>query len=113
MEDYWTEHFDPHLAFELTDGGGPIVALCHNPDAAPSVAHHGADWVLAGHTHGTGRKDTKLGDLVLPTNHKRFSAGEYDLGDGKALYVNRGLGYGRRIRCNGRPEITLFTLTER
>lgn len=113
VEDYWASQFDPHLAFETVDRDLPTVALCHNPDAAISLARCGADWVLSGHTHGTARGETKLGDLVMPTNHKRFAAGQYDLGGGKRLYVNRGLGYARRISLNARPEITLFTLTER
>ena len=113
VEDYWTEEFNPSLAFEVADKAVPTIGLCHNPDAAPVVARYGAEWVLAGHTHGSPTKDTKFRDIVFPTNHKHFVAGLYDLGDGKSLYVNRGLGYGRRVSLNARPEITLFALTGR
>ena len=40
----------------------------------------------------------------------RYTAGEFDLFDGRRLYINRGLGYLKRIRFNARPEITVFTL---
>jgi len=112
VEDYWSEQFDPALAFEMTDPALPTIALCHNPDAATVMTRHGAHWVLSGHTHGTPSRGTKLGNLVFPMDHKHFGAGRYDLEAGKGLYVNRGLGYGRRISLNARPEITLFTLRQ-
>lgn len=108
VEDFWSPRYNPYAAFAKAASGSPIVALCHNPDAAVQLAHCGAQWVLAGHTHGTG-----LPNAVLPADNSHFIAGEYDLGNGRALYVNRGLGYGRRIRLNSRPEITLFTMRAR
>lgn len=111
VEDLWSPRYDPQLAFDMAHPHLPTIALCHNPDAAMELAHHGADWVLAGHTHGTAASNGRLGGLIMPTVHKHFHAGEYTLGDGKYLYVNRGLSYGRRRRLNGRPEITIFTLT--
>ncbi len=100
----------PALAFEEVRVGVPTVALCHNPDAAPQIARLGADWVLAGHTHGSELSDGPLGDLVLPADNRGYSAGYYALEDSKHLYVNRGLGYGRRKNINARPEVTVFTL---
>jgi len=111
LEDYWSGQYNPHLAFEMTHSRVPTIALCHNPDAALQVAHFGAAWVLAGHTHGQKTPDTRFHDLILPTNHKQFAAGHYALGNDRHLYVNRGLGYARRMNLNSRPEITLFTLT--
>jgi len=37
-------------------------------------------------------------------------AGEYALAGGRRLYINRGLGYLRRVRFAARPEITVFEL---
>ncbi len=111
VEDFWSSRYDPQLAFDMAHPHLPTIALCHNPDAALELAGHGADWVLAGHTHGTPTRNHKLSDLFLPTAYKQFAAGQYNLGEGKYLYVNRGLGYARRRHLNGRPEITLFTLT--
>jgi predicted MPP superfamily phosphohydrolase len=110
LEDYWSGQYNPHVAFEMSCRNLPTIALCHNPDAALQVAHFGASWVLAGHTHGQKTPDTRFHDLIVPTNHKQFAAGHYPLGNDKHLYVNRGLGYARRINLNSRPEITLFTL---
>ncbi|HMO86864.1 MAG TPA: hypothetical protein PKC18_18290, partial [Lacipirellulaceae bacterium] len=47
---------------------------------------------------------------LLPVSNRRYVAGEYELAPGRRLYINRGLGYLRRVRFNCRPEITLFTL---
>lgn len=111
--DYWTMGFDPHLGFEMIDPAAPTIGLCHNPDAAALMGRCGAQLVLSGHMHGRACRDTRLADMVFPMQCKKFWAGHYDLGDGKSLYVNRGLGYGRRVSLNARPEITLFTLTAR
>jgi hypothetical protein len=112
VEDFWSDRYDPIRAFEMVSADLPTIALCHNPDAAWHVAYWGADWVLAGHTHGSGKTDTRLRDLILPTTHKDLLAGQYSLGGGKYLYVNRGLGYARRMNLNARPEITVFTLRQ-
>ncbi|MFA6134788.1 MAG: metallophosphoesterase [Phycisphaerae bacterium] len=112
VEDFWTPRYNPYLAFDLAYSHLPTIALCHNPDAAIELAEHGADWVLAGHTHGTQIPERKISDLLMPTTNKHFSAGQYSLAPDQYLYVNRGLGYGRRRNLNSRPEITLFTLRE-
>jgi hypothetical protein len=110
LEDYWSPRYDPGLAFEAACDHLPTIALCHNPDAAPELARHGADWVLAGHTHGTAVDEKNFPEALLPTEQRHFAAGEYALGPGQYLYVNRGLGYGRRTSLNSRPEITVFSL---
>jgi len=110
VEDYWTPHYNPPLAFEMARAHVPTVGLAHNPDAAIAMARHGADWVLSGHTHGHASRGGRIGELVFPIDQRRFSAGPYSLGGDKRLYVSRGLAYGRRVRLNARPEIALFTL---
>jgi predicted MPP superfamily phosphohydrolase len=66
--------------------------------------------VLAGHTHGGQCKPPLLPPPVTYLRNRRYSAGEVDLGGGRKMYVNRGLGYVQKVRFNARPEITLFTL---
>ncbi|MBS3734329.1 MAG: metallophosphoesterase [Phycisphaerae bacterium] len=110
LEDYWAGSFRPDEAFELARDDLPTICLCHNPDGAHDVAERGAHWVLSGHTHGQAKRDTKFYNFVLPANHHHLAAGEYVLDDGARLYINRGLGYARRMNINTRPEITLFTL---
>jgi uncharacterized protein len=109
VEDYWSPRYNPYLAFDSAQPNLPIVGLVHNPDAAMQVAQCGAQWVLSGHTHGS-EKSELVNGLVIPSAQPHFIGGQYPLGHGRHLYVNRGLGYGRRISCNSRPEITVFTL---
>lgn len=112
MEDYWTREYDPIEAFELTYDDLPTIALSHNPDSALDVAGQGAHCILAGHTHGGDWKRSALRQVLCAVTQSDFTAGHYELGDEKYLYVNRGLSYGRRNRINPRPEITLFTLRQ-
>ncbi|HOD84717.1 MAG: putative metallophosphoesterase [Planctomycetes bacterium ADurb.Bin126] len=109
VEDLWSPHYDPDQAFGHVQADAPVIGLCHNPDAAHDLSHRGAQWILAGHTHGTCIRSTAIRKLALPASFHYF-AGHYDLGDGSNLYVNRGLGYGKRVNLNSRPEITVFTL---
>jgi len=106
MEDFWSSRYDARRAFESVHQDLPTVAIVHNPDAADDLARHGADFVLAGHTHGA-----RL-PKYMPTKTD-YHAGLYTLGGHKRLYVNRGISHGRRINVNARPEITLFTLRSR
>ena len=50
-------------------------------------------WVLSGHTHGGQCSVPRLGPPFLPILNSRYAAGEVDLGDGRRLYVSRGVGY--------------------
>lgn len=103
--------FHPEKVLARLGGDAPAIVLAHNPDC---VAF--GDWcgyrgpVLAGHTHGGQVNLPLVGPPLLPMRDKRLVAGHYDLGDGRRLYINRGLGYLRRFRLGSRPEITLFTL---
>ena len=110
VEDYWTSEFNPDMAFDLVRPNVPTIGLCHNPDGAAELAARGAQWVLAGHTHGNALPETRVHDFVLPKDQPHFIAGAYRLPKGHFLYVNRGLGYARRSSINSRPEITVFTL---
>lgn len=112
VEDFWSGRFDPATAMEFSCDDKPVVGLCHNPDGARALAARGADWVLSGHTHGTGADERGVYDVLRPADHKHFYAGLYPLEDGRKLYVNRGLGYARRSNLNSRPEITVFTLRD-
>ena len=89
----------------------PTVVLNHNPDAQDeSIWNDVRGWVLAGHTHGGQVKPPFLPPPLLPVRNRRYTAGAFDVGPGRTLYVNRGLGHLIRVRFNVRPEITLFTL---
>jgi predicted MPP superfamily phosphohydrolase len=109
VEDFWSSRYNPYLAFDSAQSHLPMIGLVHNPDAATQVAYCGAQWVLAGHTHGS-RKSELVNNVFIPSSNTQFVGGQYALGGNRWLYVNRGLGYARRVNLNSRPEITLFTL---
>ena len=90
----------------------PTVVLSHNPDVQDLPIWDGVrGWVLAGHTHGGQVKPPFLPPPILPVSNKRYTAGAFDVGPGRTMYVNRGLGFFFQVRFNVRPELTLFTLT--
>ncbi len=110
LEDLWTGRYDAQAAFRKIHADRPTVALCHNPDCAHELAQLGAQWVLAGHTHGKDTRSGKLRETFVPSAFPHYVAGQYHLGEDNHLYINRGIGYSRRQGHEHRPEITLFTL---
>jgi predicted MPP superfamily phosphohydrolase len=111
LDDLWGPNFRPDAVLPRLGPDEPAVVLCHNPDAADWPvwgAYRG--WILSGHTHGGQCKPPFLPPPLLPVSNRRYTAGEFDLGDGRTLYINRGLGHLLRARFNVRPEITLFRL---
>lgn len=109
VDDVWAGRDDVAGSFSANEGDLPCIAMIHNPDAIFQFGNTPAQWVLSGHTHGGQVCVPFFGPPILPVRHRQFSAGLYEVGDVN-LYVNRGLGYVRRIRFNCRPEITTFTL---
>jgi predicted MPP superfamily phosphohydrolase len=104
-------------AASLVKHDRPHIVLCHNPEVCdvnlwdasrPASAYQG--WVLSGHTHGGQVSVPFYGPPILPVVNKRYTSGEFAVAGGWRLYINRALGYLRRVRFNVRPEITLFTL---
>ena len=113
LDDCWGPHFSPQRVLGDLDPAKPSLVLCHNPDAVDLPVWGGfRGWILSGHTHGGQCKPPFLPPPILPTKNKRYTAGEFDLGDGRRMYINRGLGHLIRVRFNVRPEITAFTLTQ-
>jgi uncharacterized protein len=111
IDDLWSPRFDQREVTRLVSTKEPSLVLCHNPDAVdvPCWGDYGG-WILSGHTHGGQCKLPFFRPPILPINNKQYVRGEYDLGDSRRLYVNRGLGYIRRVRFLVRPEVTVFTL---
>jgi predicted MPP superfamily phosphohydrolase len=89
----------------------PTVVLSHNPDAQDLPIWDGVHgWVLAGHTHGGQVRAPFLPPPILPVKNRRYTAGVFEVGPGRTLYINRGVGFLIQVRFAVRPEITLFTL---
>ncbi len=111
IDDYWSPRFDHMRALEAADTARAAIVLCHNPDVAdlPGWENY-RGWILSGHTHGGQCKPPFLPPPLLPVKNRRYTRGTFDLGDGRTLYINPGLGYLRRVRFNVRPEVTVFRL---
>jgi predicted MPP superfamily phosphohydrolase len=113
VDDFWGRNFHPNEVLSKLHPDEPTVVLCHNPDVADlGVWDSFRGWILSGHTHGGQCKPPFLAPPLLPVMNKRYTAGEFDLGDGRFMYINRGLGHLIRVRFNVRPEITLFRLVK-
>jgi hypothetical protein len=111
LDDLWGPRFDPAPALAEVEPVRDALVLCHNPDAVDLPALAGIrGWVLAGHTHGGQCRPPFLPPPVLPVRNRRYTAGEFAIGAGRRLYINRALGHLLQVRFNVRPEITLFTL---
>lgn len=89
------------------------ILLFHYPGVNEEIRGVPFDLFLSGHTHGGQIALPFYGALITLSKYgKKYEAGEYDVGGGKILYVNRGLGMEGglfpRLRFRARPEITVF-----
>ena len=112
IDDFWSPMARPEKALAGWSRETPALVLNHNPDCMDHRARWlGYDgWVLSGHTHGGQCRSPFLTPPILPVRNKRYTSGEIDVGDGRRVYISRGVGFNIQVRLNVRPEITLFTL---
>lgn len=113
VNDMWGPFFNVEAALNDYVPSEASLALCHNPDAADRGGwgeYRG--WILSGHTHGGQCRVPFFRPPILPVVNRRYVAGEVPVGDGRQIYINRGLGYLSQIRFAVRPEITIFTLRD-
>jgi len=111
FDDYWGLNFDPNKALQNYDNNKANIVLCHNPDVCDLEIWNGyKGWILSGHTHGGQCKPPFLKPPLLPVENKKYTSGEFDLKDGRMLYINRAIGHLHQVRFNVRPEITIFEL---
>lgn len=111
FDDLWGPSFGPGSIMAQHAAGAATIVMCHNPDALDRDVWSGyRGWVLAGHTHGGQCKPPFLPPPLLPVANRRYSSGAIALGDGRHVYISRGVGHLLRVRFNVRPEVALFTL---
>jgi uncharacterized protein len=109
LDDEWSGNLDADTAFANVDPNLPIICLNHNPANAKELLQYPWQWMLSGHTHGRQIATTKFGRKFYPHRYRHYTHGYYAV-EGRHLYVNRGLSYGRRTLHWCRPEITVFKL---
>jgi uncharacterized protein len=109
VDDLWSRVCDLDRAFQGLSDSIPRVLLAHNPSTVEHLGGHRCDLMLSGHTHGGQVNLPGVGRLALGPRGRRFAAGIYQV-DGTTLYVNKGIGFGFRIRYGVRPEVAVLTL---
>jgi predicted MPP superfamily phosphohydrolase len=109
VEDLWSRVCDPARAFAGLPRSIPRIVLAHNPCTIEILDGQRCDLMLSGHTHGGQINLPGLGRVTLGPQGKRFAAGLYQHGE-SLLYVNKGVGFGFRVRYGVRPEVAVFTL---
>lgn len=109
VEDLWSRVCDLDQAFAGLEAAVPRVVLAHNPWTIEHLRAHRCDLMLSGHTHGGQVKLPLLGHVILGPKGRRFAAGLYRVRE-SWLYVNKGVGFGFRVRYGVRPEVAVLTL---
>jgi uncharacterized protein len=110
-DDWWADQCDVARTISQLDDRRGAIVMCHNPDVVDFPEWGGYEgWILSGHTHGGQCCVPGYGAPILPILNTRYASGEIALDGNRRLYVNRGLGYKRRVRFFSRPEITVFHL---
>jgi predicted MPP superfamily phosphohydrolase len=110
VDDVWSPVGDLDSTLSHYADSRPTIALCHNPDAVDDpVWQNFRGWILSGHTHG-GQVWLPGMRPVVPVKNLSYVAGHVQLAEHRHLYVNRALGYLKRVRFCVRPEITVFEL---
>lgn len=112
LDDLWARRGDPDRALATWTRDAPSLVLNHNPDQMDLWTQWRGyrGWVLSGHTHGGQCRSPFLPPPMLPVKNRRYTNGEIAVGDGRRVYISRGVGYTMQVRFDVRPEITLFTL---
>jgi predicted MPP superfamily phosphohydrolase len=109
VEDLWSRECDIGQAFGVSHPDWPRVILAHNPRTIDQLQGRRCDLMLSGHTHGGQINLPKLGRVTLGRKARRLAAGMYRL-DNSFLYVNKGVGFGFRVRYGVRPEVAVLSL---
>lgn len=105
----WAGHADMAAAMAGRRLAEPCLALVHEPDLAFSAAAHGADVILAGHTHGG---QIRLPIVGAPYTHRldpriRIASGFQRIGSAW-LHITTGLGHTIALRFACPPEVVWF-----
>jgi predicted MPP superfamily phosphohydrolase len=109
VDDLWSRRCRPDLALAGLDPALPHIMLAHHPRTIELLEGQRCDLMLSGHTHGGQVHLQRFGSVTLSKKMRNYAAGLYLHGRAR-VYVNKGVGFGLRIRYNRRPEIAVFEL---
>jgi len=110
LDSFWAGFPDMGIISRTPVNSRHIVVV-HEPDSFSLLRDSRIKLQVSGHTHGGQVRLPMIGALVLPKWGKNYQEGLFAQSD-SYLYVNRGVGtLFPHIRCNCRPEITMFELT--
>ncbi|MGQ0634592.1 MAG: metallophosphoesterase [Planctomycetaceae bacterium] len=109
VDDLWSRRCRPDLALAGLDPALPHIMLAHHPRTIEMLAGRRCDLMLSGHTHGGQVHLQRFGSVTLSKRMRNYAAGLYQHGEAR-VYVNKGVGFGLRIRYNRRPEIAVFEM---
>ena len=109
VNDLWSRVCDLDRAFAGLCPSVPHIVLAHNPRTVERLAGRRCDLMLSGHTHGGQIHLPGVGRPTLGRKARRFAAGMYRY-QNTYLYVNKGVGFGFRLRFGVRPEVAVLTL---
>jgi predicted MPP superfamily phosphohydrolase len=102
----WAGHADMHAAMRGRRPGEACLTLIHEPDLAFEAEAHGADVVLAGHTHGGQVRLPLIGAPYTLRMDPRIAiaSGFQSLG-AALLHITAGLGHTIPLRFGVPPEV--------
>ncbi len=111
VEDLWTGHAQPGLAFAGAPRDLPRLLLSHNPAVAELLTPCMAVGLqLSGHTHGGQVRPFRRSIRAFTDGTNRYVSGLVD-GPHAQVYISRGVGSSAlRVRWNCRPEIARIVL---
>jgi uncharacterized protein len=110
VDSWFGKTYHPKLALNAAPPGDCRVVMLHEPDCADEISQLGADFMMAGHSHGGQVRIPLLGAPVLPSKGRKYPIGLRTV-NGMQLYTSRGIGLIHLpIRFDCPPEITLYTL---
>lgn len=107
VDDLWSRKCRPEVALARLDPALPHIMLAHHPLTIHLIEGKRCDLMLSGHTHGGQIHSHRFGSITLSRKMQNYAAGLFHFGS-QRLYVNKGVGYGWKIRYNRRPEIAVF-----
>lgn len=112
IDDGGTRHDDVAAAFRGVDASTTRLVLTHNPITARRLPPDTGLACFSGHTHGGQVVIPSVTDALFRLAGQPYIRGEYRV-NGNQLYVNRGLGFGRKhefLHQGSEPEVALFIL---